>query len=266
MLTSLAVYLIGGAVTGILAGLLGVGGGIVIVPLLNVLFAWQGFPADQIQHLSLGTSMAAIIFTSISSFMAHNRRGAVCWSIWRAVTPGILVGTFGGTWIAAGLSTGFLRGFFACFLVIVGTQMLLNMKPKPGRELPGGPQLAGVGGGIGLLSSFVGIGGGTISVPFMSWCNVPIHVAVGTSAAIGLPIALAGAAGYILNGWGVVGLPAGSLGFVYLPALAGLVAASMLTAPLGVRLGHSLPVAKLKRIFGIFIYIMAARMIWTLLG
>lgn len=265
MLTALAVYLVGGAITGVMAGLLGVGGGIVIVPLLNVLFIWQGFPEDQIQHLSLGTSMAAIIFTSISSFMAHNKRGSVRWNIWREVTPGILIGTFCGTWVAAGLSTGFLRGFFACFLVLVGTQMLLNMKPKASRELPGRAGMAGVGGIIGVVSSFVGIGGGSLSVPFMSWCNVPIHAAVGTSAAIGLPIAVAGAFGYILNGWGVSGLPSGSVGFVYLPALAGLVVASVLTAPLGVRLGHSLPVDRLKRIFGIFIYIMAARMIWTLL-
>lgn len=258
-------YLIGGAGIGILAGLLGVGGGIVIVPLLNAMYAWQGFPADQIQHLSLGTSMAAIIFTSISSFRAHNKRGAVRWDIWKTITPGILIGTFGGTWVAAGLSTHFLRAFFACFLVVVGTQMLLNIKPKASRDLPGHAGMVGVGGLIGLISSFVGIGGGTMSVPFMTWCNVPIRIAVGTSAAIGLPIAIAGTAGYLINGWSVSGLPSGCLGYIYLPALVALVISSMLTAPLGVRLAHSLPVDKLKRFFGIFIYIMAARMLWTLL-
>ena len=265
MLSSLLLYLASVAVTGIIAGLLGVGGGIVIVPMLGMLFAWQQFPPDQIQHMALGTSFGAIIFTSISSFMAHNRRGAVRWDIWKGVTPGILIGTFGGSWIAAGLSTGTLKGFFACFLVVVGLRMLLNSKPRPGRELPGRAGLWGVGGLIGLISSFAGIGGGTMSVPFMAWCNVPMQIAVGTSAAIGLPIALAGALGYIVNGFGVPDLPRWSLGFIYLPGLVALVAASVLTAPLGVRMAHALPVDKLKRCFGVFVCLMALRMLWGLL-
>ncbi len=265
MLISLLLYLVSGAITGIIAGLLGVGGGIVIVPMLTTLFAWQHFPPDQIQHMALGTSFAAIIFTSFSSFMSHHKRGAVRWDIWKSMTPGILAGTFGGSWIAAGLSTAVLRGFFACFLVVVGVRMLLESKSKPGRELPGTKGLAGVGGIIGFISSFAGIGGGTMSIPFMTWCNVPIQVAVGTSAALGLPIALAGALGYIWNGWGVPGLPSWSLGFIYLPSLAALVVASMLTAPIGVRISHALPVGKLKRCFGIFVCLMAARMLWSLL-
>ncbi len=265
MLISLLLYLVSGAVTGIIAGLLGVGGGIIIVPMLTTLFAWQHFPPDQIQHMALGTSFATIIFTSFSSFMSHHRRGAVRWDIWKSMTPGILVGTFGGSWIAAGLSTAALRGFFACFLAVVGVRMLLGSKPKPGRELPRRGGLAGVGGIIGLISSFAGIGGGTMSIPFMTWCNVPIQVAVGTSAALGLPIALAGALGYVWNGFGVPGLPDWSLGFVYLPSLAALVVASMLTAPIGVRISHALPVDRLKRCFGIFVCLMAVRMLWSLL-
>ena len=264
MLITILLYLASGAATGVLAGLLGVGGGIIIVPMLNVLFSWQGMDPEQIQHLSVGTSFAAIVFTSVSSFRAHSKRGAVRWDIWRQVSPGIVGGTLLGAWVAAGLSTAFLRAFFACFLLFVGTQMLMAMKPQASRNLPGASGMAAVGGGIGLISSFVGIGGGTMSVPFMTWCNVPMRIAVGTSAAIGFPIAVAGAVGYIWNGWGASGLPHWSIGFVYLPALAGLVIASMLTAPLGVRLAHRLPVDKLKRFFGLFVYIMAARMFWAL--
>ena len=266
MLITVVLYLLSGAVTGIIAGLLGVGGGIVIVPMLCTLFAWQNFSPELTQHMALGTSFATIIFTSFSSFMAHHKRGAVRWDIWKNVAPGILVGTFGGSWIAAGLSTTALRIFFACFLAVVGVRMLLMSKTRAGRELPGRLGLAIVGFVIGLISSFAGIGGGTMSVPFMSWCNVPMQAAVGTSAAIGLPIAIAGALGYVVNGWGAPDLPDWTLGFVYLPGLLGLVAASMLTAPIGVRISHSLPVGRLKQCFGIFVCLMAIRMFWSIFG
>ncbi len=256
-------YLAGGAIVGVLAGLLGVGGGIVIVPMLNLIFPWAGMSPDQVQHLSVGTSFAAIVFTSISSVRAHNARGGVRWDIWRGVTPAIVAATLFGSWVAAGLSTTFLRVFFACFLTVVGIQMLLAAKPRPSRELPGKLGLAGAGAGIGLISSFVGIGGGTMSVPCMTWCNVPMRVAVGTSAAIGFPIALTGALGYIWNGWGSPDLPEWALGFVYLPGLVGIVAGSVLTVPLGASLAHRLQVNKLKRFFGLFVCVMAARMFWT---
>lgn len=265
MLTMLMVYAVSGIFVGILAGLLGVGGGIVIVPLLNAVFVWQGYPAEIIQHLSLGTSLATIVFTSFSSFRSHNKRGGVRWDILKMITPGILLGTLGGSFVAGELSTDFLKGFFVVFLFVVGTQMLLNLKPRPSRQVPGSVGTSIVGGGIGLISSFVGIGGGTMSVPFMLACNVQVKEAVGTSAAIGLPIALAGMAGYMLNGWNVPGLPAYCVGYVSLPALVGLVIPSMLFAPLGVRLAHTLPADKLKRFFGLFIYVMAARMLWGLI-
>lgn len=265
MLTLVLVYAVSGIFVGILAGLLGLGGGIIIVPLLNAVFVWQGYPTEIIQHLALGTSLATIVFTSISSFHSHNKRGGVRWDILKKITPAILLGTLCGSFVAGELSTTFLKGFFVVFLFIVGTQLLLDLKPKPSRQVPGFAGMSAVGGGIGLISSFVGIGGGTMSVPFMLACNVPVKESVGTSAAIGLPIALAGMAGYMLNGWNVPGLPAYCVGYVSLTALAGVVIPSMLCAPLGVRLAHAVPAAKLKRFFGIFIYIMAARMLWALL-
>lgn len=262
---SLLLYPLFGALAGVVAGLLGVGGGIVIVPVLVFLFSLQGFPAQHIMQMALGTSLGSIMFTSVSSFMAHHRRGAVHWHIVRAITPGILVGTFAGAYLAAALSSGFLKAFFACFLYYVAAQMLLGLKPKGARRLPGAAGMFGVGGGIGVVSSLVGIGGGTLSVPFMTWCGVPMREAIGTSAAIGFPIAVAGTLGYVVNGLSVPDLPAWSLGYLSLPGLFGIAVFSMLTAPYGAKLAHRLPVATLKRIFAAFLLVIASKMLWDVL-
>ncbi|MDY0001531.1 MAG: sulfite exporter TauE/SafE family protein, partial [Polyangia bacterium] len=174
----------------------------------------------------------------------------------------ILLGTFGGAHLAAALSTMFLKAFFALFLLMVCAQMLLDLRPEASRALPGRAGVILVGGVIGLVSALVGIGGGTLSVPFMSYCNVAMRQAIGTSAAIGFPIAAAGTLGYVTSGIGAEGLPSLSLGYVYLPALAGVALGSVLTAPLGASLAHSIPVKTLKRCFGAFLLIVAARMLW----
>jgi uncharacterized membrane protein YfcA len=259
-----AMYVAVGVVAGIIAGLLGVGGGLVIVPILAICFPLQGIDPTHVMHLALGTSLASIIFTSISSLMAHNHRGAVDWGIFRRIVPGVLLGTFLGALVAAYLSTDFLKGFFCIFLYTAATQMFFGKKPKASRELPPAPGMFGVGSVIGVVSALVGIGGGSLSVPFFVWCNVQAHRAIGTSAAIGLPIAIAGALGYILNNPHAEGLPAYSLGYIYLPALAGIVCASVCTAPLGAKLAHALPVDKLKRIFAIFLYAIATKMVWSI--
>ncbi|SHN72128.1 sulfite exporter TauE/SafE family protein [Desulfovibrio litoralis] len=261
-LTSLAIFLFCGAFAGILAGLFGVGGGIVIVPLVSMVLVSQGVTPDHIMHIAIGTSLASIMFTSISSFMSHHKRGAVLWSLVFTIAPGILIGTLLGSYIASYLSPTFLKTFFAIFLLYVATQMLLNFKPKGERTLPKMIGTSLIGGLIGVVSSLVGIGGGTLSVPFMLWCNIPMPKAVGTSAAIGFPIAVSGALGYVLTGLSVSDLPPYSFGYVYIPALLGLVATSMLTAPIGVKLAHSLPVPKLKKMFSILLYIMAIKMLF----
>lgn len=256
-------YIALGAFAGVLAGLLGVGGGLIIVPMLIFIFTAQGLPEGQILHLALGTSLASIMFTSISSLRAHHLRGAVDWLVVRRISFGIVVGTFGGSWVAAQLSSRVLKISFVIFIFYVALQMLLNIKPKPHRQLPGGTAMFGVGGLIGAVSSLVGIGGGSMSVPFLLWCNVAMHRAIGTSAAIGFPIALAGAAGYVVNGLSAT-LPPYSLGFVYLPALLGVAAASIVTAPLGARLAHSLPVGGLKKIFALLLVGMGVKMLLSL--
>ncbi|UJX39850.1 sulfite exporter TauE/SafE family protein [Desulfovibrio sp. JY] len=257
-------YLAFGCAAGIIAGLLGVGGGIVVVPALYFLFTAQGLPHAHIMQMALGTSLATIVFTSVASFRAHDKRGAVRWDIFKSITPGILIGSFLGAWVAAQLSTKFLKGFFVAFLYYVSIQMILNIKPKPTRSIPGTAGMFATGGGVGLISNMVGIGGGTITVPFMTWCNIPIHVAVGTASAIGFPIAVAGVIGYIANGLGKADLPGMSIGYIYLPALIGIVATSMLTAKYGAKLAHALPVGTLKRVFALFLLAMATRMLWSM--
>lgn len=261
MLTLLLTYGAVGIIAGILAGLLGIGGGLIIVPILVYCFTAQGVSYDVIMHVSLGTSMASIMFTSVSSFMAHHRRGAVHWDIVRRIVPGVLIGTFVGSCVAARLSTAFLSIFFVVFLYYVAVQMLLDRTPNPSRELPGTLGMFGVGSTIGAVSSFVGIGGGSLSVPFMVWCNVPVHHAIGTSAAIGFPIAVAGTVGYVFSGLHAANVPAHCLGYVYLPALMGFVCASVLTAPLGVWLAHRLPVKRLKQVFAVLLAAMGTRVL-----
>lgn len=252
-----------GLVVGFVAGLLGVGGGLIIVPVLIMLLHTHGQAVGMEPQLALGTSLATILFTSLSSVRAHHRRGAVEWPLVRRIAPGIVLGTLAGAALAARMPATVLKIFFVVFLFYAAVQMWLDFKPAPHRGLPGRIGTALAGGVIGVVSSWVGIGGGTLSVPFMLWHNVPLHRAIATSAAIGFPIAFAGAAGYVLGGWTVSGLPAGSLGFVYLPALAGIVLGSVLTAPLGARTAHRLPVRPLKRVFALLLFTLALRMVWT---
>lgn len=259
-------YLVIGSCAGIFAGLFGVGGGLIIVPMLTFVFTAQLLPATHIAHLALGTSLATIIFTSVSSLRAHHGRGAVKWHVVRTISPGIVAGTFAGSWIAAGLSTPFLKGFFVIFLYYVAVQMLLGIRPAAHRDLPSRWGMFGAGSVIGGISSLVGIGGGSLSVPFLTWCNVPLLAAIGTSAAIGFPIAVAGAAGYLTAGLATEGLPRFSLGFIYLPALLGISIASICTAPLGARLAHSLPVGRLKKLFALLLILMGTKLLFSLFG
>jgi uncharacterized protein len=259
-------YLILGAVAGFFAGLLGVGGGAIMVPVLALMFAAQGFPDQHLMHLALGTSMATIVFTSISSLRAHHRHGAVIWPIVRGIAPGIVVGTLLGAQVAGLIPTRPLAIFFAVFIAYVAVQMILNVKPKPSRQLPGSAGMFGVGAFIGGISALVAIGGGSLSVPFMTWCNVKVHNAIGTSAAIGFPIALAGTIGYLIAGYGATNLPEGAYGFIYLPALAATVVVSMLVAPVGAKVAHSLPVATVKKIFAGLLLVLLAKMLHGLFG
>lgn len=253
-----------GVVAGFLAGLLGVGGGLIIVPAMVWVLEAAGV-THQVQHLALGTSLAVMVFTSFASVRAHHARGAVDWSIVKRMAPAMIVGMLVGSQIAGWIPSHDLKWFFVVYAYVIALQMLADKKPQGGRPLPGPLGLWSSGGVIGVISSFVGIGGGSMSVPFMSWCNVPMPRAIATSAALGWPIALSGTLGYMLSGWGRSGLPAYSAGFVYLPAVATLCLITMRTAPIGARLAHRLPVAKLKKAFAGVMILTATQLLWKLL-
>ncbi|CAG0973945.1 hypothetical protein MTYP_01385 [Methylophilaceae bacterium] len=257
----LFIYLLAGACAGLLSGLFGVGGGLIIVPILSLIFSSLAFPEQHIMHMALGTSLATIIFTSISSARAHHGRLNVDWPVVRKIAIAIVLGTLLGTVLAASLQTAWLKAIFSIFVFAVATQLILNFTPNPGRQLPGlfGISLAGLV--IGIVSSLVGIGGGSLSVPFLIYCNTGVKRAIGTSAAIGLPIAAAGTLGYILNGLNTPQLPAYSLGYLYLPAFAGIAFVSMLTAPFGAALAHRLPPHVLKRAFAVLLYVIGFKML-----
>ena len=252
-------YLVLGLVVGFFAGLLGIGGGAIIVPLLVTLFGVEGLPADRIVHLALGTSLASIVFTSMSTVRAHHRHGAVRWDILRATLPWMVAGTLAGALFAEHLPSRYLAIFFTVFICYSAVHLWIDVKPKPTRQLPGKVGMAGAGFGLGALSSLVGAGGGVISVPLMSMYNIPMRNVIGTSAALTIPIAVAGSIGYIFTGFGKDHLPALSLGYVYLPALVGIVVGTFVTVPFGVRAAHRLPVRTLKRIFAIVLFLLAIK-------
>lgn len=252
-----------GIATGFLAGLLGIGGGMIMVPFISAILGARGVAPGLAVKMAIATSMATIIFTSISSVRAHHKRGAVRWDIVKSLAPGIVLGAMvASLGIFALLKGSILALVFAAFVGFSATQMFLDKKPAPTRQIPGTAGLLGAGGVIGLLSGLVGAGGGFVSVPFMTWCNVAIHNAVATSAALGFPIAVANVLGYVIAGQNIEGLPPYSFGYLWLPGLVVIACCSVLTAPLGARAAHALPVKKLKRAFATILYLLAAYMLY----
>jgi uncharacterized membrane protein YfcA len=252
-----------GMATGFLAGLLGIGGGMIMVPFITAILAHRGVAPDLSVKMAIATSMATIIFTSVSSVRAHHKRGAVRWDIVKRLAPGIVIGSMiGSLGVFALLKGSYLAIFFGLFVGFSATQMFLDRKPKPTRQMPGTAGQLAAGGVIGFLSGLVGAGGGFISVPFMAWCNVAIHNAVATSAALGFPIAVANVAGYAIAGQTVQNLPPASFGYIWLPGLLVIAIFSVFTAPLGARAAHALPVSRLKRVFAIILYMLAVYMLY----
>ncbi len=247
-----------GVVTGFLAGLLGIGGAMIMVPFVTVVLAHRGFPEEYTVKMAVATSLATICFTSLSSMRAHHRRGAVLWKVVAVLAPGIVVGGLVGAQVSAALPGKSLGALFAVFIIFSATQMLVDRKPRPTRTLPGPAGMFGAGALIGVISALVGAGGAFISVPFMTWCNVKIHDAVGTASALGFPIALAGTLGYAWAGRDLPALPPGSIGYLYLPALAAISAASVFFAPVGARVAHRMDIRPLRRLFALVLYAVAA--------
>jgi uncharacterized protein len=242
-----------GLAAGFLAGLLGIGGGMLLVPFLTLILGQRGVEPGQAVKMAIATSMATIMFTSLSSVRAHHKRGAVRWDLVKGLAPGILAGgLLAGAGLFALLKGAWLALFFGAFVSFSGWQMLRNRRPAPSRQIPAATGQFAAGTGIGLLSGLVGAGGGFVSVPFMVWCNVPVHLAVATSAALG----------YLVGGWDVQPALPGSFGYLYLPALALIAAASVTMAPLGARAAHAMDVAQLKKAFATLLFALAAYMLW----
>lgn len=257
------IYPVAGAAAGLLAGLFGVGGGLVLVPVLASVFTWLALAPAHTMQLALGTSLATIIATAASSTRAHQRRGSVRWDLFRRLAPGIVIGSWLGAGIADAARSEDLKIAFGLAECALGLYMWFK-PPVPvsaGQRLPGPWGLTAVGGGIGTISALAGIGGGTLTVPFLSRCRLAMAQAVGTSAACGLPIAVAGSLSYVLWGWDQPGLPPLSLGYVYWPAALGIVVASVLTAPAGAALAHRLPERALKRGFAALLVLLGVKLL-----
>ena len=263
-------FLLLGTIVGFMAGLLGIGGGGIMVPVLTGLFLAMGMSVEKVVHLALGSSMAAIIVTSMASLRAHHLRGGVLWDYVKRMSPGIIVGTFVATYFASMASSLFLAVFFSVFMGIVALQMFLNKKPVAHAKQAGSKHLFLIGSGIGAISALVSIGGGSMTVPYLVWRNIDIKKAIGTSAAIGLPISISGTFGYVINGWsntswGNTIWDNAMLGFVYVPAVVLISITSFLFAPLGAKMAHSLPVSVLKKVFALLLIVLSVKMLFSII-
>lgn len=254
-------YLTLGAFVGFFAGLLGVGGGAAMVPVLAFIFAAKQFAPPHVVHLALGTSMATILFTSVSSMRTHQHHGAVNWLIVKRMVAGIIIGTFGGALLASALDIRLLTICFTTLIYYVSAQMMFGRKPQPG-TLPQTAAGANItAAGIGIVSSLTATGGASLVIAYLVKRGTRIHEAIGTAAAIGWPLAAAGTTGYVIAGWGKSALPDYSLGYVYVPALAIIVFTSILLAPVGARLAHRTPGKLLKKIFAVVLFVLATKML-----
>lgn len=252
-------FLLLGSVVGFTAGLLGVGGGGIMVPVLTTIFLYQGIPVEKIVHLALGTSMASMIFTSMSSLRAHHAKNGVVWPIVKQMVLGILIGTFLATFIASSLSSLYLAIFFSMFMAYVSVQMFIDKKST--KSMSSFWELFLAGTGIGTISALVSIGGGSLTVPYLVRRKVNIKKAIGTSAAIGLPISLAGTLGYVINGWSHTASDSFTFGFIYFPGVVLISLISMIFAPIGAKMAHQLPVPIMKKIFSVLLILLSIKML-----
>jgi uncharacterized membrane protein YfcA len=250
-----------GSISGFLAGLLGIGGGMILIPFMILVFNHLGFNQNIIVHMAIATGMATVLFTTTSAIWAHHKHNSIDWKLVAALSPGLVIGSLvGGSEIFTAINTSWLSLVFAIFLVYSSIQMIIKKKPVVGRSPPGNLGLFSFGAITGVVASLVGAGGAFMTVPFMLWCNVKPHTAMASSSGLGLPIAVAGTIGYMYGSWGNPNLPEGSLGFVYVPAVLCIVALSIFTAPLGAKMARKLNVTQLKRVFAVMLFALAAFM------
>jgi uncharacterized membrane protein YfcA len=261
-LPTLLLYLVMGALAGVCAGLFGVGGGVIIVPVLILSFTAAGFPVELLTQMAIGTSLATIVITSMNSALAHHRLGNVDWRVFGFFAPGIALGVYFGAQIAARISGNVLQLGLGFFCLFVAVQMGVGFQPKASRRVPAPLTLFTIGSGFGCLSGLFGIGGGSLTVPFLHWCNLTMQRAVAVSAACGIPIAIIGALSYIQVGWHQQNLPAYTSGYVYWPAFVGIGLTAAPMARVGAHLAQRLPSDKLRRLFAIFLLSISLQFIY----
>lgn len=255
-----------GVIAGLMAGLLGVGGGIVIVPVLYHLFTLLGIDESVKMHVAVGTSLATIIPTSLRSARAHASKGNLDSQLLKSLAPSLLFGVLVGTLVSGLVSGQVLSLVFGVIGLMVAANMAISKDPAALADtLPRGMVRHSIGTGIGGFSTLMGIGGGTLSVPVLTRCQVPMHRAVGTAAAIGIFISVPGALGFLINGWGVPQRPPFSLGYVNLIGFALIVPMTLWTAPLGARIAHAINARLLRQLFAVFLFITAVRMLYGVL-
>jgi len=261
-ISDIAWLMLGGGLSGFLAGLLGIGGGMILVPLMILIFGRLGFNQNILMHMAIATGMASVLFTTSSAVMAHHKYGNINWKIVGALSPGLVLGALvGGSKFFEVINGAWLSLGFAIFIIYSSTQMIRNKAPHSVRGLPGIFGLFTFGVLTGVIASLLGAGGAFITVPFMIWCNIKPHSAMANSSGLGFPIAASSTLGYIYGGWGNLSLPQYSLGYVYLPALLCIVITSMLAAPLGAKVVSGIEVPRLKRIFGLTLLLVALFML-----
>lgn len=262
-LLALGTYALLGIFAGLMAGMLGIGGGLIIVPILVWLFSVQGHvPPEIMMQVAVGTSLATIILTSIGSIWAHHQKGAVDWLIVRRILLGLLIGSVAGSVLAHYMPSDVLKKVFGVLQITIALQMAFGRQPAPHSQLPGSVGMTTAGSVVGAISSLMGMGGGAVSTPFFAWCNVPMRRAIATSAAIGFPAAIAGSAAYVFTGYGLPNLPPMSLGYVYLPAWLSIGVMSIVSAMLGAKLTHILPVDILKKVFAVLLIVLGIKMLF----
>ncbi|HEY9658220.1 MAG TPA: sulfite exporter TauE/SafE family protein [Allocoleopsis sp.] len=257
------VYILLGLFVGFMVGLLGVGGGGILVPLLVSIFSYQGVSADNVVHLALGTSLACMIMSSIASIRAHAAQGTVVWKVVYGMAPGIMVGAFSITRITANVNSAYIAAFFALFMALVAGQMFLNWRPKASQKSAKFRGLFLAGTGIGSVSALAAVGGGFLTITYLSYNNVDMQKAIGTSSAIGFPIAIAGTVGYMMSGWSQTLNVPYTLGFIYVPAFLVISIVSSIAARYGARCSHRLPETYLKKIFAVIALVLSVKMLFS---